>query len=259
MRLLNHFLCLTLATNFGAAFAATIGTTTGSDFTTASWTNSSSTSYGTFYQVANPGSSFAIGDSSQGGRTSIGSKAFNLIPGSYTNTGFLGYAQTYYVLSGGALSVGQTLSFDINFLFSNGTKGFTLEKAGGGANSDLFTVRQDWGDSIQALKGGLVGTNNIVSNGFQKALRLEATQQAESIQLNIKDGGTSIFSQTFLTTDTIGQIQFFAGNIDPTQEGDRDSQSIFFNNISVIPEPSALSLLTIGSLGLLVLRRRLKA
>lgn len=256
MKLLNLFLCLTLAANFGTAFAATLGTTTGSDFTTASWTNSSSTSYGTFYHIANPGSSFAIADSSLGGRTSIGPQAFHLTPGSYTNTG-LGYARTFYVFSGGALTVGQTLSFDINFYFSNGTKGFSLQ--GGVANSDLFTVRQDWGDSIQTLGGGLSGTNNIVSNGFQKALRLEATQQAESIQLNIKDEGTSIFSQTFLTTDTISQIQFFAGNIDPTQEVSRDSQSIFFNNISVIPEPSALSLLTIGSLGILVLRRRLKA
>ena len=254
-----HFLCLTLVVNFGTAFAATLGTTSGSDFTTASWTNSSSTSYGTFYHLANPGSSFAIADSSQGGRTSIGPQAFNLTPGSYTNTG-LGYARTFYVFSGGALTVGQTLSFEINFLFSNGTKGFTLEKSGGGANSDLFTVRQDWGDSIQTLGGGLSGTNTIADfSGYQKALKLEATQQNGSIDLNIKDGVTSIFTQTFLTAETIGQIHFFAGNIHPSQEGDRDSQGIFFNNISVVPEPSALSLLTLGSLGLLVLRRRLKS
>lgn len=228
--------------------ASVLGTESGASYTTATWTNGAVGSIGTWYQVQNPGSSLAIGDSSQGGRTSIGAQAFNVIPGSYTNAN-LGFARTFFVFNGGALSEGQTLSFDINFLFNNGTKGFTLEKTGGGIGSDLFTVWQDWGDPVIAL-GTLVGTpTTILSNGFQQAFTLNATQLSGAIQISVLNNSSSIFSQTFTTTDTIGQIQFFAGNIDPAQEPNAASQSIYANNISVVPEPSTYALLALaGSL-----------
>ena len=240
---------LTLAILVTAAFAnlgfaSVLGTESGASWTSATWTNGAVGSIGTWYQVQAPGSAFGIGDSSQGGRTSIGSQAFNVVPGSYTNAD-LGYARTFFVLNGGALSEGQTLSFDINFLFSNGTKGFTLEKAGGGLGSDLFTVWQDWGDPVVA-RGTLVGTpTTILANGFQQAFTLNATQLSGAIQISVLNNSSSIFSQTFTTTDNIGQIQFFAGNIDPTQEGAAASQSIYANNITVVPEPSTYALLAL--------------
>lgn len=222
--------------------ASVLGTESGASWTTATWTNGAVGSIGTWYQVVNPGSSLAIGDSSQGGRTSIGAQAFNVIPGSYTNAN-LGFARTFFVFDGGALSEGQSLSFDINFLFSNGTKGFTLEKTGGGVGSDLFTVWQDWGDPVVALGSLLGAPSTILANGFQQALTLNATQLSGAIQISVLNNSSSIFSQTFTTTDTIGQIQFFAGNIDPTQEGSAASQSIYANNIAVVPEPSTYALL----------------
>lgn len=246
---MKKILLLPLLVAFASpALASVLGTESGASWTTATWTNGSVGSIGTWYQVQAPGSAFAIGDSSQGGRTSIGSQAFNIIPGSFTNTD-LGYARTFFVLDGGALSVGQTLSFDINFLFSNGTKGFNLEKAGGGAGSDLFTVWQDWGDPVVALGTLLGAPTTILANGFQQALTLNATQLSGAIQISVLNNSSSIFSQTFTTTDTIGQIQFFAGNIDPAQEVNAASQSIYANNISVVPEPSTYALLALaGSL-----------
>ena len=227
------------------SFSSVLGTEAGGSWTTGTWTNGAVGSIGTWYQVQAPGSSFAIGDSSQGGRSSIGSQAFNVIPGSYTNAD-LGYARTFFVLGGGALSEGQSLSFDINFLFSNGTKGFTLERSGGGVGSDLFTVWQDWGDPVVA-RGALVGTpTTILANGFQQALTLNATQLSGAIQISVLNNSSSIFSQTFTTADTIGQIQFFAGNIDPAQELNAASQSIYANNISVVPEPSTYALLALA-------------
>ncbi len=239
-------------------FSSVLGTESGASWTTGTWTNGAAGSIGTWFQVQAPGSAFAIGDSSQGGRTSIGSQAFNVIPGSFTNAD-LGFARTFFVLDGGALSVGQTLSFDINFLFSNGTKGFNLEKTGGGVGSDLFTVWQDWGDPVVA-RGTLLGTpTNILANGFQQALTLNATQLSGAIQISVLNNSSSIFSQTFTTTDTIGQIQFFAGNIDPTQESEAASQSIYANNITVVPEPSTYALLALAGAifaGYRVRRRR---
>ena len=177
----NLLSALFAATLITPLHAAVLGTESGASWTTPTWTNGAVGTIGTWYQVVNPGASLAIGDSSTGGRTSIGAQAFNIIPGSYTNTN-LGYARTFFVFDGGALSEGQSLSFDINFLFSNGTKGFTLEKVGGGAGSDLFTVWQDWGDPVKAL-GTLVGTpTNIFSNGYQQAFTLNATQLSGAIR-----------------------------------------------------------------------------
>lgn len=238
-----------------SAFSATEGVDSGTNYTTGTWSNGSSATIGTWYQVVNPGASLAIGDSSQGGRTSIGAQAFNLVPGSYTNAN-LGFARTFFVFNGGPLTTGQSVSFDINFLFNNGTKGFTLEKAGGGIGSDLFTVWQDWSDPLTALGTLVASPTNILSSGFQQALTVNATQLSGAIDVIVQNNGTNIFSQTFTTAESIGQIQFFAGNIDPTQEINAPSQAIYANNISVVPEPSTYSLLALTGAALAGYRLR---
>ena len=251
-KLLSALFAATLITPL---HAAVLGIESGASWTTPTWTNGAAGTIGTWYQVVNPGASLAIGDSSTGSRTSIGAQAFNIIPGSFTNSN-LGYARTFFVFDGGALSEGQSLSFDINFLFSNGTKGFTLEKVGGGVGSDLFTVWQDWSDPVVA-SGTLIGTpTNILSNGYQQALTLNATQLSGAIQISVVNNSSNIFSQTFTTTDTIGQIQFFAGNIDPSQEANAQNQSIYANTIAVVPEPSTYALLSLSGAALIGYRLR---
>jgi len=82
-------LLLTLA---APALSASLGTESATTLTTAGWTNGVVGSIGTWHQVQAPGSAFAIDDSSQGGRTSIGAQAFNIIPGAHTNAN-QGYAR----------------------------------------------------------------------------------------------------------------------------------------------------------------------
>ena len=239
----------------GTSFASVLGTETGASWTTATWTNGATSTLGNWFLVNAPGSSTAIGNSSQGGRTSIGASAFNLIPGSYTNSS-QGYVDAYFALNGGALTSGQTLSFDLNFLWNNGTKGFALQTAGGGTT--LLTVQQNWSDPVVAFGGGLSGTNTILGNGFQQAITLQAAQSSGSILFNVLNNGTNILTQNFTTADAVGQVRFFAGNIDPTQEGNAQNHSIYFNNLSVVPEPSTYALLGLSALALggYVARRR---
>lgn len=240
-----------------SGYAAVLGTETGASYSTATWTNGASSTNGTWFLALDPGASTAIGDSSTGGRTSIGASAFNLLPGSFTNSGG-GYANAYFVFAGGPLISGQTLTFDLNFLWSNGTKGFALQTAGGGTT--LFTVQQDWSDPVVAFGGGLVGTNTVLASGYQQAITLEAAQQSGSILLSLKNNGTNILSQSYTTADTIGQVRLFAGNIDPTQEANAQNQSIYANNIQVsgVPEPSTYALLAMSAAGVAgyVVRRR---
>lgn len=252
------FLATVVAAALAASgYAAALGTETGASYSTATWTNGAVGTIGTWYLALDPGSSTAIGDSSQGGRTSIGSSAFNLIPGSYTNSGN-GYVNAYFVFADGALTSGQDLSFDLNFLWNNGTKGFSLQTSGGGTT--LFSVEQNWGDPLTASGGGLVSPTQVLANAFQQAITLEASQLSGSILLNLKNNGTNILSQTFTTADTVGQIRFYSGNIDPTQEGNAQNQSIYANNIKVsgVPEPSTYALLGLSAMGMAgyMIRRR---
>ena len=242
-----------LAVNF-SALAATIGTTVGGDFTTATWSSGSTTSIGTWYLVQNPGSSFSIGDSSQGGRLSIGGSSYNISPGNYLGTN-LGYGNAYFALSS-ALSLGQTLSFDINFLWNNGIKGFELQTAGGTAN--LFKLEQNYGDPVNATGGSLVSTTQILANVHQKALTLEAEGITGGINFRIKELGanTYLLNNNLTTADTLSQIRFYAGNIDPSQDANAANHGIYFNNINVIPEPSSSLLMGLGVAGLAVLRLR---
>jgi len=231
----------------GSSHASVLGTEAGASWTTATWTNNATSTLGNWFLVTPTGSATAIGDSSQGGRTSIGANAFNLLPGTFEDPD-QGTANAYFVLNGGPLSSGQTLSFDINFLWNNGTKGFALQTAGGGTT--LFTLQQDWGDPVQAFGGGLTGTTNILANGFQQALSLQATQNAGSISYSIINNGNTILSTNFTTSDTIGQVRFFAGNMSPDEVANVQNQSIYFNNLSVVPEPSTYALLTLSALAL---------
>jgi hypothetical protein len=243
-----------LALNF-TALAATVGTTTGADFTTSSWINNSTTSIGNWYLVQNPGSSFSIGDSTEGGRPSIGTSAYKLTPGNYVGAQG-GYANAYFALTS-ALSLGQTLSFDLNFLWNNGTKGFELQTADGVAS--LFKVEQNWGIPVNATGGSLGGAGaQVFSDGYQKALSLEAEAVSGGLNFRIKEAGSSSFiiNNTFLTSSVLSQIRFYAGNIDPAEDGNKANHGIYVNNISIIPEPSSSLLMGLGLAGLAVLRLR---
>lgn len=231
----------------GSSYASVLGTETGASWTTATWTNNATSTLGNWFLVTAAGSSTAIGDSSQGGRTSIGANAFNLIPGAFTNAG-QGYVDAYFVLNGGVLASGQTLSFDLNFLWNSGTKGFALQTAGGGTT--LLTVQQDFGDPLVAFGGGLTGTNTILGNAFQQSITLQAAQSSGSILFTVLNNGTNILSQNFTTTDPVGQVRFFAGNIAPDQVANSQNQSIYFNNLNVVPEPSTYALLSLSALAL---------
>lgn len=256
MKKLFTLITLVVSVQF-SSFAATLGTTTGTDFTTLTWSNGASTTIGTWFLVQNGGSAFSIGDSSQGGRPTIGSSAFFIGPGNF-NGANQGYGNAFFALTS-PLSIGQTLSFDINFLFNNGTKGFELQTAGGAVS--LFKVQQEWAEPVNATGGSIVGTNNVLANGFQKALRVEAESVTGGINFRIKEAGAGSFiiDNSFTTADALGQIRFYAGNTDPTQDANQASQGIYFNNITVIPEPSTPLLMGLGLAGLLALRKNRKA
>lgn len=249
----NIFLTIVaaLAVNL-SAHAANIGTESGTSYTTSTWVNGVSSSVGQWFLPADLGAKFAIADSTQGGRPSIGSSAFFLAPG----TGdWNRYAKAYFVFGGGALGDGQSLSFDTNYLWNGGKRGFQLQDAGG--VNVLMGARHEWGDPLFAYGGGLGAETTLLANAYQKAVRFSAsvaTGNVVSWSVTDLSNSASLGSGSF--TGAVTQLYFYSG--DNTDAANQDNYGMFINNINIVPEPSSSLLMGLGLAGLAVLRRTRK-
>ena len=230
--------------------AAVLGIEDASSYTTATWIEGAGTSVGTWYFQNDTSAITQIGDSSQGGRTSIGTDAFNFVPG---NTAWNQFANGWFVLNGGGLITGQTLSVDANYLWNGGNRGVEFMSG----NTAVFRFQHVWSDPITFAGTGLTDTQ-VLANGYQQALTYSVDQLDQlSVQVSAYLYGdpNALFTQTVAVPDYITGIHFYAGDIQTTT-ADQPNYGLFVNNIEVsgIPEPSAGSLMLLGGLGILAMR-----
>lgn len=230
--------------------AAVLGVETGSNYTTGTWIEGASSSVGTWYFLNDTSAYSQIGDSSQGGRTSIGADAFNFIPG---NTGWNQFANGWFVLNGGGLVAGQTLSVDANYLWNGGNRGVEFMSG----NIAVFRLQHVWSDAISLAGTGITQTQ-VLANAYQQALTYSVDQIDQvTVQVNayLYGSANALLTQTVSVPDYITGIHFYAGDIQTTV-ADQPNYGLFVNNIEVsgIPEPSAGSMLVAGILGVLAIR-----
>ena len=242
--------------SFNTTHAATLGVESASNYSPGALANGTTGTIGTWY-VSNDagGASVTIADSSQGGRTSIGSSAFFLQPGVAAWNQF---SNAWFALDGGSLLTGQTVSVNANYLWNGGVRGVQFQTAGG---TSLFRFEQRWGDNIQFKGTGLLDTDVVTSaiNAYQRALTytVEALSPTSVyVTASLLGDSTPLFSQTVTVPSEIAQIQFYAGDIQ-TSSADQPNFGMFVNDITVIPEPSTGSLLVLGA-GALFATRLLK-
>jgi len=192
-----------------------------------------------------------IGDSTQNGRDSInssGNKAFGL----YANVpnGNEAFVSAYRKFSGGALSVGQTFSIDYSQSWNTGNRGINF-LAGG---SQVLNLGMGGGDALS------FGGNQIYSSIFNEAIRF-AFEVTSATQIKVTFtplNSTTLTTQTATATITALPDEFqlyYSGGA--TTNGSNSEP--FFNNLSVIPEPSTPLLMGLGLAGLLALSRTRKA
>ena len=193
-----------------------------------------------------------IGDSTQNGRDSInssGSRAFGL----YANVpnGSEAFVSAYRKFQGGALTVGQTFSIDYSQSWNAGNRGINL-LAGG---SQVLNLGMGGGSDALSFGG-----NQIYANIFNEAIRFafEVTSSSEIKITFTPLNSTSLTTQTATAAITALPDEFqlyYSGGA--TTNGSNSEP--FFNNLSVVPEPSTPLLMGLGLAGLLALRKTRKA
>lgn len=181
------------------------------------------------------------GDSAGNGGGSVagaGATAWAL----YANSGQT--ASATYSLLGGALSIGQTLTLDFDNgwvdnggevgvrVLSGSTEGLKFSFTGGNANY-------------------MLDNGSITDTGFPftaDGLDINFTLTASG-QYSIDGGAFTGTLNNALTS--IDRIEVFNMNA-----GGGDERNVFFNNMTVVPEPSSVALLGLGGLAMILRRRK---
>jgi len=184
--------------------------------------------------------------SSPGADINSNSKSFGIYAGSSAN------ATATRNFSGNTLGVGQAFSLDLAVNFRNGSKGFTLRNA---ANTNLFNFNVEnqggAGDGYyvnNATTGnGTIGNTYSANTAFR--LSFSQTSAGGGTWSITRSGGTSDLD-TGTYTGIPENFFFYTQNADAGA-----ANNLYFNNLTVVPEPSAALL---GAIGSLILFRRRK-
>ena len=162
-------------------------------------------------------------------------------------------AEALFDLAGGALTVGQSVSLDIDNgnIQSGGTVGVGFQNASTGNRLEFFFVGGDSNYTYLDNGGSQDSGIGFTSSGINLSFTLTGTN-TYTLDITPAGSGSTQISGTLggTTGNGVDRIRFFNFN------GGAGSGSDFFgNNISVVPEPGVTALF-LGGLGIALLIRR---
>jgi len=167
-------------------------------------------------------------------------------------------SQALYDFVGGALIVGQTISFQIDNgnIQSGGTVGIGLQNSGLGNNRfEFFFVGNDTNYTYLDNGGSQDSGIGFTSSGLTLDFTLTG---ADTYSIDVTPLGSSTSSWTGTLGGTPGsgvdRLRFFNFNA-----GSGSASDFYANNISIIPEPSSLMMLGLAGMaaaGLVALKRK---
>jgi hypothetical protein len=159
-------------------------------------------------------------------------------------------SEAFRDFAGNTLAVGQTFSFDMAVNFRNGQKGVDIRNSldvrifnfniGNLGSGDAYTVQ------FAATGNGSIGNTYSANTAFN--LSFTQTSLTGGTWTITRSGGVSD-SDSGTYTGVIENFKFYNDSTD----GSASANNLFFNNLTVIPEPASALL---GSLGVLLLLRR---
>jgi hypothetical protein len=193
---------------------------------------------------ATPGTGFAgsfIGDPTAAGVTGMSTTSFGL----FANPGGSGATVTVARGMSNALSVGDTFSFQwgINWDSDVGNKGFNLF-SGGVGGTQLLNVNQAGFPGDVTFEG--VNTGIAYGDGPMTWSFTLTTSSNLLVSSSARNGTTTpVFTTNIAVLAAPNAFSFYA-----TAMGAGDQRQSYFNNLSVVPEPSTYALLTLSALAL---------
>ena len=148
---------------------------------------------------------------------------------------------------GGPLSVGQTFSADLGVNFRNGNKGINLLNSSG-AELVNFNTGNVTGSDDYTVNGSSLGFGFDMNTAFN--IRFSQTSLSGGTWEIARSGGlTDVASGTY--SGLASGFQFYVSG---TDNGAAEN-NLFFNNLSVTPEPTSLVLFGAWNLMFLIRRR----
>ena len=227
--------------------AATIFTDNAGNYTTESpWNNGSNggSGFGAWTLTSTGDAGSFTGNPSAAGITGMSSTSFGLYAKPPGSGAFVNAERGFT----NPLGVGDSFSFQwgINWDSNGGNKGFSLY-SGGVSGTELINVNNG-SDEVITINGANVGF------GYGNATMTWAITRTSSTNLQVdatNRAGGAAYSGNFTISGNPDSFKFYASGMDSG-----DFRQPYFNNLTltVVPEPSSLSLLALS--GLALLRRR---
>jgi hypothetical protein len=252
-----HLKTLAAGTLALAAFAVNanaqvaIGTTTGSNYTTATWITGATSSQGNWFLAAQGDSLNNISDSTQNGRASIGSESFFILGGTASE-----YIDAYLPL-GGSLATGQSVGLYANYSWNGGIRGIEFGEAFGAGG--LFRFEHGGGTNALNLVVGSNPAIEILGDVFNQAISYNisySTPTSVDISASILGNSTPFYTANIAVAVMPNEIKFYTGGY--AGGTDQTNYGMYFNNITTVPEPSTYALLGLGAASILWRIRRRK-
>jgi hypothetical protein len=166
--------------------------------------------------------------------------------------------------TGGDLGIGQTfnLSFDQGFVDTNpafadgdgiGKVGFSL-RSGGITRFEFSLTGGAIGYSVNAATGGGFTAHGSTDEGMTTAFTLTGANSYLFSVTYLDTGAIETFSGDLLNTGGLDNVLLSAFNATPAVGQPTPTADVYFNSMSIVPEPSSLAMLLTGVVFLL--RRR---
>jgi hypothetical protein len=197
---------------------------------------------------ATPGTGFAgafIGDPSFAGVTGMSTTSF----GMFANPGGSGATVTVSRGLSNALAVGDTFSFQwgINWDSDVGNKGFNLFSGGVGGTQLLNVNQGGFPGDINFIVGAVTNNTGIAFGTGPMTWSFTLTAPSNLLVTSSARNGTTtpVFTTNISVLAAPNAFSFYA-----TAMGAGDQRQSYFNNLSVVPEPSTYALLALSAVGL---------
>jgi hypothetical protein len=197
------------------------------------------------------GGAFVGNNTTQNGRASIGSPS--QIFGLYANPigAFVDLRRTF--ADGLSIQSGNSFSWQGAFSWSGGNRGFSLY-SGADFTGEILNLSHSGSDALTYTVGNSTGTAllDIYNQSFTITLTLVSSG---SLQLQALSGANT-FDQTFAIAGNPTSFKWYFAAGDATNNF--GNYEPYFNNLTVVPEPSTYALLSLGAASILWRIRRRK-